>query len=233
MSTNESRIASFISLVTFIAMHSRNRSLIAVFLLVASTACQAVAADARPATSNKPFIERVRPDDYFDVEKVFPEPFSSTCELVVLRTAASKPVSALAIKRPPASEDYSLTVHIASRDAPEGWLKISEPLDATLGQQVLRAFELKLHRQVALSNFKRTMSKTDSDLWIFQRLADNKVVAALIAMEVTLGNPSATSFIDGFLGSLEGLIGKEGDERVSQLQKIDRAATEIILAEDR
>ena len=178
-------------------------------------------------------MERVRPDDYFDVEKVFPEPFSQTHDLVVLRTAAAKPVSVLAIRPRPATEEYTLTVHIASDEAPDGWLKISEPLDASLGQQVLRAFELKLHRQVALSNFKRTMSKTDTDIWIFQRLAENRVAAALISTEATLGNPSATTFLDDFLGGLQQLIGKEGDERVAQLQKIDRVATEIILAEDR
>jgi len=182
--------------------------------------------------SNRPFVERVRPDDYFDVEKVFEEPFSQTHELVVLRTTATKPSSVLAIKRTPGSDDYTLTIHIASADAPGGWLKISEPLDASLGQQVLRAFELKLHRQVALSNFKRTMSKTDTDLWLFQRLADNRVTAALIATEPTLGNPSATAFIDDFLGSLQELIGKEGEERSAVLLKIDRAATEIILAEE-
>jgi hypothetical protein len=194
---------------------------------------QARSAESSNVEGKLPFVERVRPDDYFDVEKVFPEPFSQTNDLVVLRTAAAKPVSVLAIRSRPATEEYTLTVHIASEEAPDGWLKISEPLDAALAQQVLRAFELKLHRQVALSNFKRTLSKTDTDIWIFQRLAENRVAAALISMEATLGNPSATTFLDDFLGGLQQLIGKEGDERVAQLQKIDRIATEIILAEDR
>jgi hypothetical protein len=201
-------------------------------VLVFLVMSQAGAAESASG-GNRPFVERVRPDDYFDVEKFFPEPFSQTHELVVLRTAATKPVSVLAIRRVPATEEYTLSVHIASDDAPDGWLKISEPLDAALGQQVLRAFELKLHRQVALSNFKRTMSKTDTDIWVFQRLAENRVAAALIAMEATLDNPNATTFLDDFLGGLQQLIGKEGDERVEQLQKIDRLATEIILAEDR
>ena len=202
-------------------------------LLMVVAASKLVAAETPSSNTSRPFIERVRPDDYFAVEKVFPEPYSTTHELVVLRTAASQPSSVLAIKRSPGGDEYILTVQIASQDAPDGWLKISEPLDATLGQQILRAFELKLHRQVALSNFKRTMSKTDTDLWVFQRLADNRVAAALIAMEATLGNASATAFIDDFIGGLQQLMGKEGEERVAHLQKIDRMATEIILAEDR
>jgi hypothetical protein len=100
-----------------------------------------------------------------------------------------------------------------------------------IGQQVLRAFELKLHRQVALSNFKRHPAKTDTDIWIHQRLAEGRTAAALITMEVTLGNPAATTFLEDFIGSLQQLVGTEGEERAAILQKIDRAATTIILAD--
>jgi hypothetical protein len=178
-----------------------------------------------------PFIERVQPADYYTVEKLFPEPYSQTHELVVLRTTAATPASVLAIKRAPGDGGYTLTVHFASSDAPGGWLKINEELDAGTGQQVLRAFELKLHRQVALSAFKRLVSKTDTDIWVHQRLAENKVAAAVITTEATLDNPQATAFLDEFVGSLQLLIGKEGAERAALLQKIDRLATEIIMIE--
>ncbi|HTO05369.1 MAG TPA: hypothetical protein VL069_16795 [Opitutus sp.] len=181
--------------------------------------------------AKRPFIERVRPDDFFAAEKLFDEPFSRTHELVVLRMAAGKPVSVLAMKAVPGGEGYTLTIQMASDSAPDGWLKISEELDATLGQQVLRAFELKLHRQVALSTFKRNVSKTDTDLWVFQRLAPDRVAAALIAMEATIGNPNASTFVDDFIGSLEELMGKAGEERTAHLQKIDRLASEIIIAD--
>lgn len=200
----------------------------AVFLLVAF-AFAAVGRAAEPGSA--PFIERVQPADYYGVEKIFQEPFSQTHELVVLRTTAGTPASVLAIKRGFGGEGYALTVHLASSDAPDGWLKINEELDASTGQQVLRAFELKLHRQVALSAFKRLVSKTDTDIWVHQRLADNKVAAAVIKMEATLGNPEASTFLDEFVGSLQLLIGKEGQERAALLQKIDRLATQIIMVE--
>jgi hypothetical protein len=193
--------------------------------------CLATVASAAASNANRPFIERVRPVDYHDAEKLFPEQYSSTNELVVLRTAAAKPVSALALKRTPAGEDYTLTIQIASAEAPDGWLKIEENLDASLGQQVLRAFELKLHRQVALSNFKRRVSETDTDLWLYQRLSEGRTAAALITMKVALENPAATTFIDGFIGGFQQLVGTEGEQRAAILQKIDRAATEIILAD--
>lgn len=205
------------------------QSLLAIMVLSFATS-PAFTADSS-TSGNRPFIERVRPEDYFAAEKLFDVTFSNTHELVVLRTEAGKPVSVLAIKAAPGGEGYTLTIQIASDEAPDGWLKISEEIDATLGQQVLRAFELKLHRQVALSAFKRNVSKTDTDLWVFQRLAQNRVAAALIAMEATLGNPNASVFIDEFLGSLQQLIGKVGDERAAHLQKIDRIASEIIMAE--
>jgi hypothetical protein len=201
-------------------------------LFLVAAASSVFAADARKAASpNRPFVERVRPENYYDVEKVFSEPFSQTHDLVVLRTTATKPGSALAIKRAPGDGDYVVTLHFASTDAADGWIKINEELDSTIGQQVLRAVELKLHRQVALSNFKRTMSKVDTDIWVYQRLSDGRIAAALIATEATLNNPNASLFVDEFLGSLQLLIGKEGEERAALLQRIDRAATEIILAE--
>jgi hypothetical protein len=184
-------------------------------------------------TPPRPFIERVKPDDYYEAERAFPEPFSRTNELVVLRTTAAKPVSVLALRRAETGDGYTLTVQLASSSAPDGWLKITDDLDSTVGQQVLRAVELKLHRQVALSDFKRTMSKTDTDVWVYQRLANDRVAAALLSTDATIDNPAAAAFLDDFLGSLERLVGKEGEERSALLQKIDRAATEIILAETR
>lgn len=201
--------------------------LLLAFALAATAAVQLPAA----AATTRPFIERVKPDDYHAAESLFAEPFSRTHELVVLRTAAAKPVSVLALKRTPDVDTYTLTLHYASADAPDGWLKISEELDASIARQILRAFELKLHRQVTLSNFKRTVSKTDSDLWVYQKLSDDRTAAALIAMEATLDNPDATAFVDDFLGSLQQLVGTEGEDRSAVLQKIDRTATAIILAD--
>jgi len=193
----------------------------------------AFAASPTGAATTGPFIERVRPDDYFDAEKVFPEPFSQTYELVVLRTTAAKPVSVLGIKAAGTGDGYTLTVELASAGAPDGWLKISDDLDGAVGRQILRAIELKLHRQVSLSDFKRVPSKTDTDIWVYQHLADNHVAAALLSTEAALDNPKASAFIDDFLGSIEQLVGKEGAERSVLLEKIDRAATAIILAESR
>jgi len=198
------------------------------FLLVALL-CPLLSVAAE--SGSRSFIERVRPNDYYDVEKLFPEAFSHTHELVMLRTTAAEPVSVFAIKRNVDREGYTLVLQLASAEVPEGWLKISEDLDVTLGQQVLRAIELKLHRQVTLSKFKRIVSKTDSDLWVYQVRSDGKTAAALIAMEATIDNPAASLFLEDFIGSLEKLIGREGDERAVLLQKIDRISTDIILAE--
>jgi hypothetical protein len=186
---------------------------------------------AAAAASNRPFVERVKPDDYYAAEKVFPEPYSSNYELVVLRATGGQPVSVTAIKKAPAGEDYTLTLHMASASAPDGWLKISEDLDANVAQQILRASELKLHRQVALSNFKRKLSKDDTDLWLHQKLSDGRIAAARITLESTLDNPAATAFVEDLLGGLQQLIGTEGKQRADVLQKIDRTATQIILAE--
>jgi hypothetical protein len=189
----------------------------------------AVAAD----TGSRAFIERVRPEDFYDAEKLFPDPFSPSSEFVALRVTAGKPISALAIKRQTDAEGYTLTVQLASPDAPGGWLKIDDELDVTLGQQVLRGIEMKLHRQVTLSQFKRKVSKTDSDLWLYQRLSDGNIAGAYIAMEATIDNPAADTFITDLLGGLERSIGKEGAERAEALQKIDRIATDMSLAGSR
>lgn len=177
------------------------------------------------------FIERVKPVDYFDAEKVFPEPYSHSHELVILRTTAQKPVSVLAIKHAAEGTGYTMTIALASADSPGGWLKLNEDLDETFAKQVLRAMEFKLHRQVSLSDFKRTMSKTDTDIWLFQRVQENRAAAAVIMTEAAMDNPAATRFIDDFLGNLERLAGTEGKDRELLLQKIDRLASEIILSE--
>lgn len=182
------------------------------------------------ADANRSFVERVRPDDFYSVETLFPEPLSPTHELVVLRTTAGKPISVLAVA--PGSDNnktYTVTLQLASSEAEGGWLKISDELDTTVARQFLRAVELKLHHQVTLSKFKEKPSKTDTDLWIFQRLSDNRPAAALIAMTDTIDNPDATRFVDDLLGGLEKWVGKEGDERAALLQKLDRLATDIVL----
>jgi len=185
---------------------------------------------ATAADASRSFVERVRPDDFYSVETLFPEPLSPNHELVVLRTTAGKPVSVLAIA--PAGDGNTFTVlwQLASTEAEGGWLKISDELDATVARQFLRAVELKLHHQVTLSKFKERPSKTDTDLWVYQRLSDNGVAAARIAMADTIDNPEATRFVDDLLGGLEKWVGKEGDERASLLQKIDRLATDIVLS---
>jgi hypothetical protein len=204
-------------------------------VVLAFLTVDALATVAKAATTPVagPFIERVRPDDYFDVEKGFPEPFSRAHEFVILRTTAAKPVSVFAIEHAATGDGYTMTVELASASAPDGWLKISDDLDAAVGRQVLRAVELKLHRQVSLSDFKRVVSKTDTDIWVYLRLSDNHVAAALLSSEAAFGNSQASAFIDDFLGSLEQLVGKEGAERNALLEKIDRTATAIILAESR
>jgi len=178
--------------------------------------------------SSRSFVERVRPENYLAVEKLFPETFSQSYELVILRTKAAKPVSVLAIRRADDGDGYLLTLSYASTEVADGWLRINETLDAAFARQVLRAVTLTLHRQVTLSKFKHTVSKTDSDLWLYQHLADGQVAAAVITTEDTLANPAAAAFIDDFLGGLQDLAGKEGAERSAVLEKIDRLASEII-----
>jgi hypothetical protein len=179
-------------------------------------------------SESRSFVERVRPENFFAAEKLFPETFSQTNELVILRTKAAKPVSVLAIRHAETGEGFVLSEQFASTEAADGWLKINEELDAAIARQVLRAVEIRLHRQVTLSKFRRNVSKTDSDLWLYQRTSDGQVAAAVIAMEDTMENSAASGFIDDFLGALQDLIGKEGAERAAILEKIDRLATEII-----
>jgi hypothetical protein len=191
-------------------------------------ACLSAGVVSAAETGNRSFVERVRPENYFAVEKLFPETFSSANELVILRTKAAKPVSVLTVRQAETRDGYVLVQQFASATAPDGWLKISEDLDRATAQQVLRAVEIRLHRQVTLSKFKRVVSKTDSDLWLYQRTSDDQIAAGVIAMEDTLENPAASGFIDDFLGALQDLIGKEGAERAATLEKIDRMATAII-----
>ena len=184
---------------------------------------------AMAAGANRSFVERVRPEDFYSVETLFPEKLSSAHELVVLRTTAGKPVSILAIAAGSDNNPFTVTLQLASSEAEGGWLKISDELDATVARQFLRAVELKLHHQVTLSKFKERPSKTETNLWLHQKLSDNRVAAALIAMSDTIDNPDATRFVDDLLGGLEKWVGKEGDERAALLQKIDRLATDIVL----
>ena len=186
---------------------------------------------AEAKTGGRSFIERVRPEDYYAAETLFGDAFSRTHELVVLRLAAAQPVSVLAIGPAAAGEGYTLTVQLVSTNAPGGWLKISEELDAAFARQILRAVEIQLHHQVTLSKFKHHVSKTDSDLWVYQRLSDGRPAAAVIAMADTFDNPDASAFIDELLGGLQQLVGKEGAERTALLQKLDRTATDLILVQ--
>ncbi|MEO6006063.1 MAG: hypothetical protein ABIZ04_06225 [Opitutus sp.] len=180
-------------------------------------------------TGGRSFIERIRPEDYYGAETLFGDAFSRAHDLVVLRLAAAQPVSVLAIGPATAGDGYTLTVQLVSADAPGGWLKVSESLEAAFARQVLRAVEIQLHHQVTLSKFKRHVSKTDSDLWVYQKLSDGRPAAAVIAMEDTFDNPEATVFIDELLGGLQQLIGKEGAERTALVQKLDRTATDLIM----
>lgn len=193
-----------------------------------SLVCLSLAVMPAARSESRSFVERVRPENFFAAEKLFPETFSQTNELVILRTKAAKPVSVLAIRHAETGEGFVLSEQFASTEAADGWLKITEELDAATARQVLRAVEIRLHRQVTLSKFRRNVSKTDSDLWLYQRTSDGQVAAAVIAMEDTMENPAASGFIDDFLGALQDLIGKEGAERAAILEKIDRLATEII-----
>ena len=189
-----------------------------------------LAATGSAATGTRAFVERVQPENYYAAEKLLPEPFSQSHDVVILRITAGTPVSVFALHPAPNGEDYLLTLQLASTAGTGEWLKITEELESTLGQQVVRAIEFKLHRQVMLAKFRRSPSKTDSDLWVYQKLSDGRVATAVIAMEDTLENPEATTFIDGLLGGLQQLIGKDGVERKALLQRIDRIAIDIILA---
>ena len=205
------------------------RPLAAAFAIVLLAACGPSEEAKAP---RKAFIERVQPADFYAAEVAFDELYSKNYDLAFLRTDYGKPLSALALKRNPEGGGYTLVYSILSPDPEVGWQKLTASLDDDFAAQVLRAVELKLHRNVTLSTQARKPDRREGDLWVFQRLADGKVAAALIAFDRTIGNPEATEFIDELIGGLRELPRVDPDEREELLVKLDRLASRIALNEE-
>jgi len=173
------------------------------------------------------FIERAWPSVYEKVENLFDEEFSRTNDAVLLRVDAGKPVSALALKKSE-SGDYTLTYAIPLDGK---FHHLPADLPANVGDQVLRAIELKLHRHVLIGTHPRDYTKREGDTWVFHRNAQNRTSTAVILFEATIDNPDAATFVEGLLGNLQKLISAEDADRETILGELDRLATRIILAE--
>lgn len=180
-------------------------------------------ADNRP-----PFVERIQPADYAAAELAFQEPLSRSYDLVFLRTDFGKPVSALALHPQP---NGGYTLFFGAMDPNGQWQTVTSELDGQVGQQVLRAVELKLHRRVTVNGQRHDIAKNDGDLWIHQRLSDGRVATALISFLATVGNPEAKVFVDEFLGGLQQLVHLDPEQQSQVLTRLDQIATAIILAE--
>lgn len=196
---------------------------VALTLLVSAS----LSAAERSKDSRSAYVERAWPSVYEKVQNLFDEDFSRTNDAVVLRVDAGKPVSALALKKTDPG-DYALT-YAVQFDGKFHHLTADVP--ANVGDQVLRAIELKLHRHVLIGTHPRDYTKREGDMWVFHRNAQNRTSTAVILFEATIDNPDAATFVDGLLGNLRKLISAEDHERETILGELDRLATHIILAE--
>ncbi len=203
------------------------RRLILTAALFAAFAFSASLAADRSTEKRIAFVERAWPSVYEKVQNLFDEEFSRTNDAVFLRVDAGKPISALGLKKTD-SGDYTLTYAVQLDGK---FHNLTTDLPANVGDQVLRAIELKLHRHVLIGTHPRDYTKREGDTWVFHRNAQDRTSTAVILFEATLDNPDATTFVDGLLGNLQKLISAEDTEREPLLAELDRLATRIILAE--
>lgn len=195
--------------------------------LLAAASLSLVQAAERSTDTRTSFVERVWQSHFEKVENLFGENFSRESAVVVLRVNAGKPGSALALKRE-TSGDYTLTL-AASID---GEIRnVTATVPGPVGDQVVRAVELKLHRHVMIGTVQRDYTKREGDIWLFHRNAQDRTSTGVILFETTIDNPDATVFIDGLIGGLQRLIGAEGADREAILAELDRIATRIVLSE--
>ena len=195
--------------------------------LLAAASLSLVQAAERSTDTRTSFVERVWQSHFEKVENLFGENFSGESAVVVLRVNAGKPGSALALKRE-TSGDYTLTL-AASID---GEIRnVTATVPGPVGDQVVRAVELKLHRHVMIGTVQRDYTKREGDIWLFHRNAQDRTSTGVILFETTIDNPDATVFIDGLIGGLQRLIGAEGADREAILAELDRIATRIVLSE--
>lgn len=174
-----------------------------------------------------PFVERIRPGDYAAAELLFESLYSRTHDIVFLRTDSGKPVSALTLKKETGG-DYTATFITPPLEPGGEWLSISSNVSGPVGDQFARAVELKLHLRIRVAHVSRDVNRNDGDLWIFQKLSDNRTATALISLEATLDNPAATEFTDGLVGRLRHLVSADAAARAQILTEIDQIATRII-----
>ncbi len=203
------------------------RRLVNTAAFLATSALTALIAADRSTEKHAAYVERAWPSVYEKVQNLFDEDFSRTHDAVILRVDAGKPISALALKKE-ASADYTLTYAVRLDGK---FHNLTTEIPSNVGDQVLRAIELKLHRHVLIGTHPRDYTKREGDMWVFHRNAQNRTSTAVILFEATLDNPDATTFVDGLLGSLQKLISAEDPERETILAELDRLATRIVLAE--
>lgn len=197
-----------------------------VLLALAFTAIHAFTAE-RSGDARVAYVERAWPSVYEKVQNLFDEEFSRTHDAVILRVDAGKPVSALALKRTDTG-DYTLTYAVQLDGK---FHNLTSEIPAGVGDQILRAIELKLHRHVLIGTHPRDYTKRQGDMWVFHRNSQDRTSTAVILFEATMDNPDATAFVDGLLGGLQKLVSAEDAERDSVLSELDRIATRIVLAE--
>ena len=203
------------------------RRLVTTAAFLATSALTTLIAADRSTEKHAAYVERAWPSVYEKVQNLFDEDFSRTHDAVILRVDAGKPISALALKKE-ASADYTLTYAVRLDGK---FHNLTTEIPSNVGDQVLRAIELKLHRHVLIGTHPRDYTKREGDMWVFHRNAQNRTSTAVILFEATLDNPDATTFVDGLLGSLQKLISAEDPERETILAELDRLATRIVLAE--
>lgn len=200
------------------------RRLAACALLAAAVFAHAA---ERSRDTRTAFIERAWPSVFEKVQTLFDEEFSRSHDAVLLRVDTGKPVSALALKRND-SGDYTLTYAVPLDGK---FHHLTTDLPAGIGDQVMRAIELKLHRHVLIGTQPRDYTKREGDTWVFHRNAQDRTSTAVILFEATLDNPDAALFVDGLIGGLQKLFGADDAQRETILSDLDRTASRIVLTD--
>jgi hypothetical protein len=198
--------------------------------------------DAQPASgllappgTKLPFIERIPPADFLLVEAKLPEALSDSSELVILRTSGRDLVYSLAVRKAAKSEYEVVLLDASPNEAdrhPDTAQRRVVPLDAKSAEQIERAVEIKLHRNVYLADGIRTAESDSKACWILFRPKTSQPMAALIDFESVHMNPEAHDFMDRILWGLYHFATCHPDDRNDVLYEIDRQTIQIILTEE-
>ncbi len=191
---------------------------------------------ASPGTK-LPYIERIHPADFLLVEAKLPEALSDNSELVIVCTSGRDLEYSLAIRKTAKSEYEVVLLDLwptAARTRPDTPERRVVPLPEKSAEQIERAIEIKLHRNVFLSDGIRKAEEDMSAWWILLRPKTNQPVAALIDSTFLHMNPdpNAHDFTDGIVYGLYRYATCHPDDRNDVLYEIDRRTIQIILTEE-